>query len=118
MTNPIHRRCRWCGGRFSVAPGPGRPRLYCRRSHRQRAYEARNLAAEHRLTADDVLISRAAFEQMRDLLYRIEAALQDVDADLAGDTPPEEYRQALWHLYQAAADARSFTLEPRAVAPD
>src|SRR5262245_24111770 len=26
------RRCRWCGRPFTVVPGPGRPRAYCRRS--------------------------------------------------------------------------------------
>ena len=36
-------RCSWCGRRFEPTPGPGRPRLYCRPSHRQRAYEARSL---------------------------------------------------------------------------
>jgi hypothetical protein len=60
-------------------------------------------------------MSRSSFESLRDLIYRIEAALQDVDADLASGAEPEEYRRALWHLYEAAADARSLTFEPKAV---
>ena len=98
-----------------AARGPGRPQVYCRPSHRQRAYEARLVADEHRLSPDDVLIARSSFEAVRDLLYRVEAALQDVDADLAAGAEPDEYRKALWHLYEAAADARAFAFEPRAV---
>ena len=90
--------------------------MYCRPSHRQRAYESRKLAEQHRLGTDEVLISRSSFEGMRDLIYRIEAALQDVDADLASGADPDEYRKALWHLYEAAADTRTFTFEPKAVA--
>lgn len=48
-------------------------------------------------------------------MFAIEAALQDVDADLASAESPAEYREALWHLYHAAADVRTASLEPRAV---
>jgi hypothetical protein len=89
--------------------------VYCRPSHRQRSYEARRVADEHQLSPDDVLIARSSFEAVRDFMYRIEAALQDVDADLAAGADPEEYRKALWHLYEAAAEARAFAFEPRAV---
>jgi hypothetical protein len=61
-------------------------------------------------------MGREAFERVRDLLYRIEAALQDVDQDLAEGASPDEYRQALWHLYRAAGEVRSFSFEPKAVA--
>ena len=33
--------CLWCGDAFQTVPGPGRPRKYCCRAHRQRAYESR-----------------------------------------------------------------------------
>lgn len=95
-------------------PGPGRPRRFCRPSHRQRAYEARRLATLHHLGPDDVLLARTTFDRVRDLLFRIEAALQDVDGDLASGADPDEYRAALWHLYQAAAGVREAALEPRA----
>lgn len=95
--------------------GPGRPPEYCRRSHRQRAYEARRLARAHALGPDDVLLTRATYQALRDLLYRIEAALADVDTDLGGGADPEEYRRALWHLYRTAADVRSVAVEPKAI---
>lgn len=37
-----HRPCDWCGEPV-IQIGMGRRRAYCKRSHRQRAYEARNL---------------------------------------------------------------------------
>lgn len=115
VTQSVPLRCRWCGGDFAPTPGPGRPRAFCRRSHRQRAYEARKLAEAHRLGADDILITRSTFEAIRDVFYRIEAALQDIDSDLAAGVAPSEYRTALWHLYQAAADVRSASIEPKAI---
>ena len=98
-----------------MASGPGRPPRFCRRSHRQRAYEARNLAEAHALGDDDVLVSRTSFEQLRDLLYRLEAALQDVDNDLANAADGDAFRDALWHLYRTAAAVRAVSFEPRAI---
>jgi hypothetical protein len=94
--------------------GPGRPPEYCRRSHRQRAYEARRLAARHRLGSEDVLVSRSTWEAIRDAVYRVEAALEDVDHDLAG-ADDVDHREVLWHLYRSAADLRRLSLEPRAL---
>jgi hypothetical protein len=39
---PTDRACAWCATEFPVLRRPGRPRLYCRRSCRQRAYEHRH----------------------------------------------------------------------------
>ncbi|MFP5332228.1 MAG: hypothetical protein ACLGHX_07725 [Acidimicrobiia bacterium] len=110
-----NRRCAWCGTSFPIPAGPGRPPRFCRRSHRQRAYEARRLAEAHGLGPDDVLIGRRSFEELRDLLYRIETALQDVDSDLAGGADASEYREALWHLYRTAAAVRTVAFEPTAI---
>jgi hypothetical protein len=108
-------RCAWCGRRFAQSPGPGRKRRYCRPSHRQRAYEARALAKTHALAEGQVLMAAERLDAIRDLLYRIEAAMDDVDADLASDDSPDGTRQALWHLYRACAEVRTISLEPLAV---
>jgi hypothetical protein len=108
-------RCAWCGRRFIPNPGPGRPRRYCRPAHRQRAYEARTLARSHALTDDQVLMASERMDAIRDLLYRIETAMDDVDSDLAGDASEGGTRQALWHLYRACAEVRTISLEPMAV---
>jgi hypothetical protein len=39
---PTHRSCTWCASEFVIARRPGRPRLYCRQSCRQRAFEHRH----------------------------------------------------------------------------
>lgn len=108
-------RCAWCGRRFVPNPGPGRKRRYCRPSHRQRAYEARTLAKTHKLSEGQVLMSVERLDAIRDLLYRIEAAMDDVDTDLASDESVDGTRQALWHLYRACAEVRTISLEPLAV---
>lgn len=73
------------------------------------------MAEAHGLGSDDVLLTRRTFEELRDLLYRIEAALQDVDTDLAGGAESAEYREALWHLYRTAAGVRTVSFEPAAI---
>ena len=49
QSRPTHRSCAWCASEFPIACRPGRPRLYCRQSCRQRAYEHRH-GFEHRRT--------------------------------------------------------------------
>ncbi len=74
-------RCAWCGSLIGEKSGKGRPRRYCRSSHRQRAYESRQLAGTRGLESDDVLISRSSLERHRDFLYILEAAYEDVLTD-------------------------------------
>lgn len=105
----------WCGAGFESTTGPGRPIKYCRRSHRQRAYEARLLAAAHQLGEDDVLVSAGLLAELQDAVYVIEAAMEDIDRDLAEGDDPDSHRDALWHLYGAAAGLRAVRIEPKAV---
>jgi hypothetical protein len=46
---PTHRACSWCATEFAVVRRPGRPRLYCDHTCRQRAYEHRH-GFEHERT--------------------------------------------------------------------
>ncbi|MEN8233684.1 MAG: hypothetical protein ABFR89_02030 [Actinomycetota bacterium] len=110
------RHCAWCGGAFAVTPGPGRPQRYCRKSHRQRAYEARREAKRRELGPDEVLISRRTWEHLRDALYRLEAAAEDVAADLgAGRATKADYVQALAHLTVAVRELQDVAVEPSAL---
>jgi septal ring factor EnvC (AmiA/AmiB activator) len=83
-------------------PGSGRPPEFCRRSCRQRAYESRRRSAELGLSETELVVTRAELEQLRDALYVVEAAVEDVDRDLAA-TPddPDEVRRALDWLLDA-----------------
>lgn len=82
-------RCAWCGGAIGKNSGRGRPKRYCRPSHRQRAYESRRLATTRGLEFDDVLISRSSLEAHRDQLYLLEAAYEDVLTDSVDATAPQ-----------------------------
>lgn len=96
------RRCRWCARPFGVRPGPGRPKEFCRRSCRQRDYEARQRAADVGLSEDELVLTRAAIDSLRDRLYVLEAAVEDVGRDLAGNPTKEDYREAVEWLLDAA----------------
>ena len=108
-------RCVWCSAVIPSAGGPGRPRRFCKRSHRQRHYEARRLAAAQGLAPDDVLISRDVFDGWRDQLYLLEAAIEDAEQDLGSAPSLREYTEAFQDLYDAATRLRSFRLEARAL---
>lgn len=85
-------------------PAPGRPRLYCRRSCRQRDYEARRRAADLGIGEESLIVRRADVEALHDRFYELEAAIEDVERDLAAADPPgvSDYRQALDWLLQVA----------------
>lgn len=95
-------RCRWCGRRFEVRQGPGRPREFCRRSCRQRDYEARRRASELGLSDDELVLARHQLDDLRDRLYVLEAAVEDVERDLAGSATKADYRDAVHWLLDAA----------------
>lgn len=112
------RRCAWCAEIIPSGGGPGRPRRFCKRSHRQRHYEARRLAAAQGLAPDEVLLAREVFDAWRDRMAILESAIEDADQDL-GDVPGlREYTEAFQGLYQAALSIRSFRLEVRAMGSD
>ncbi len=108
-------RCAWCDEPLSAQSGVGRPRTYCRRSHRQRHYEARRLATAQGLKADEILLTREALEEWRDRIYILEAAIDDAERDLEGKPTLRDYTEAFQHLYDAAVGIRSYRVEPRAI---
>lgn len=67
------------------------------------------------LESGEALVRAGALVALRDRLYALEAALDDVEQDLRGRPPLEEYRAAFRHLYAAAAGLRGAVLEPIAV---
>ncbi len=93
--------------------GPGRPRRFDRQSCRQRDYEARALARRHGLGADELVIDRSQLQDLHDRVYSIEAALEDVEQDLAAGTNPARLQAALDHLTAAAGGLRGYVLAPK-----
>jgi len=97
-----HPSCAWCGNTVEQAPGAGRPRRYCRRSCRQRDFEARKRARDLGLAESDLIVARRNVEGLDDLLFVLSCAITDVDGDIALDTSPEQLRRSLDWLLEAA----------------
>ena len=113
MTTSTDRlRCGWCHRPLHARPGAGRPRLFCSPSHRQRAYEARRRADKLHIPDGQCIVSVADLNRLHDLLYRLEAAVDDVTADLAATTTSAAYRQAYVHLMDAVGDLVGTVVEP------
>jgi hypothetical protein len=95
-------RCRWCGRSLPPRAGPGRRREFCKQSCRQLDYQARRRAAEVGLSEHELIIARRELDDLYDRLYALEAAIEDVDRDLADDPTPADYRDAVGWLLAAA----------------
>ena len=93
----------------------GRPRLYCKQGCRQQAHIARKLAASRGLGPDEVLISKAALEELQGLLYGLQTALEDVDGDLSVGDTDRAYREAFDWLRRACIPLAGYWIEPRAI---
>lgn len=112
MQTPGPIRCGWCHRPVAQRPGPGRPRRYCRPSHRQRAYEARRRSDALAIPAGQVVVSETELRRVHDRLYQLEAALEDVEGDLVETDDPDRYRRAFDHLYRAVLDLAGMVVEP------
>jgi hypothetical protein len=62
--------------------------------------------------ADQCIVSAADLRRLHDRLYRLEAAVDDVTADLASTSTPAAYRQAYEHLMDAVGDLVGTVVEP------
>ena len=107
--------CAWCGGAIPESGGTGRPRRYCRRSHRQRAFEARRLGAARGLGPNEAVVSAPELAALADRVYLVQAALDDTADDLRGNPGIDEVRDAYEHLRAAAAELARTRLEPSAL---
>jgi hypothetical protein len=66
-------------------------------------YQARRRAKELGLSESELVMARSELDQLRDALYVLEAAVEDVDRDLeTGADDPAEVRRALNWLLDAA----------------
>ena len=109
------RHCAWCGGAITPASTVGRPRRYCRRSHRQRAFEARRAGAARGLGTGEAIVPAASLEALRDARYVLETALDDTAADLEGDPGSDDLQAAYDAVAAAAAEVLRIPLDPEAL---
>lgn len=74
---------------------------------------ARKLARSHGLDEDDVIVERAALEELQGLLYCLQAAMEDVQRDLAASATARDVREAFDWLVENAEPLVAARLEPR-----
>ena len=107
------QQCRWCGRRFELRGRSRPPAGVLPAGCRQQAHLARKLAAAHGLGTDDVIVSRPAIEELQGALYCLQAAIEDVDRDLAVSSTPTDLTDALNWILQNARPAAALWIEPR-----
>jgi hypothetical protein len=54
------------------------------------------------LSEHELIVARRELDELYDRLYMLEAAIEDVDRDLAGSPAPQDYRDAVAWLLDAA----------------
>lgn len=96
------RRCRYCRRPLPTPARTGRPREFCRASCRQQEFVRRQRAHEVGLAEHELVVTRAELDELHDLLYVLEAAVEDVERDLADATTMAEVRDAAAWLLDAA----------------
>src|SRR5688572_8634859 len=99
---PAERRCQWCRRVLPDRTGPGRPQVFCRQACRQAAYVAGRRRDELGLSESELVVTRAELDELRDKLYVLEAAIEDVERDLAAAESEQEVRDALEWVLTAA----------------
>lgn len=78
---------------------------------------ARKLAAAHGLGDDDLIVSRTDLEELQSRLYGLQAALEDIERDLAVSDDEADVREALSWLVENAGPVASVWIEPRGTLP-
>ncbi|MEJ5996687.1 hypothetical protein [Corynebacterium sp. H130] len=95
--------CAWCGKPID-AGGRGRPKKYCGHSCRQRAYEQRNGVAGTAIPAEAVILRPEKVSRLKDSLFELRCAAEDVATAASEGASAEEMRQLCDDLVELARD--------------
>ncbi len=101
---PDSHKCRWCRSPLPHSTGAGRRREFCSQACRQWDWVARQRASELALSEDELVITRSERDKLRDQIFVLRCAVQDVEQDLdpAIDPTTRDYKAALSWLLDAA----------------
>jgi endogenous inhibitor of DNA gyrase (YacG/DUF329 family) len=97
------QQCLWCHLPV-VQTGTGRPRKYCSQACRQWDWVTRQRSAELSLSEKELVITREALDILKDRIYELACAVEDVEGDLEPGLDPtlRDYRKALEWVLEAA----------------
>lgn len=73
-----------------VADGPGRPKKFCSHRCRQWDWVSRQRAAELQLSETELVVAREELDNLKDLIFVLQCAVNDVRADLASSRHTKE----------------------------
>lgn len=102
--SPARRhQCLWCHLPV-VQPETGRRRKYCSQACRQWDWVTRQRSAELRLSEEELVITREALDTLKDRIYVLACAVEDVEGDLEPGLDPtlRDFRKALEWVLEAA----------------
>ena len=104
VTTPDNLKCRWCRSPLPPNSGAGRRREFCSQACRQWDWVARQRASELALSEDELVITRTERDKLRDQIFVLRCAVQDVEQDLDPSIDPttRDYKAALSWLLDAA----------------
>jgi hypothetical protein len=87
----------------------GRPRQFCSQPCRQWDWVGRQRARELQLNEHELIVTKAALDQLHDELYVLACAVDDVERDLAASSkrrPATDVTEMLSWLLEAARPIR------------
>ena len=107
------KRCRWCRHVLASSTGPGRPKEFCSQRCRQWDWVSRQRASELALSENELVMTRHELDALKDQMYVLHCALNDVHTDLASPRQTKEtLLEMLGWLIQAAEPIAAASLTP------
>jgi len=109
----IDKRCRWCRHVLAASTGPGRPKEFCSQRCRNWDWVSRQRASELALSENELVMTRDELDALKDQMYVLHCALNDVQTDLASPRQTKEsLLEMLGWLIQAAEPIAAASLTP------
>lgn len=101
--------CGWCRRPVAPTEGRGRPRRFCKRSCRQRDFEARQRAARHGVDENELIVARRDVDRLHDEIFVLSCAVSDAEADLVDAESIADWRLIVTSLLAAARDVSALS---------
>jgi hypothetical protein len=89
--------------------GRGRPRRFCKRSCRQREFEARQRSARHGVDEHELIVARRDVDRLHDEIYVLSCAVSDAESDLRDAETAADLRLIVASLLAAARDVSALS---------